>query len=231
MQAVESVHINVIEELIAHGADVNICVDNFYTALDVTAGDWESDEDECLRITEILLSAGADPNIGNPLVVAGYEKRERIVNLLIEHGAYINAVHPFYGTVLFIGGYKENYIVKVALQYKAEINISQFAENERPDPPPKVNSYAVMMMFVAGEYFPFHLYPDEDIAKAIVQSRDDLSLNLCRRAIRYYTIMSGNNQNLFEAASRVQLPRLLQNYILYGMSLFDDIDDSEEFES
>ena len=186
-----------------------------------------------MRITEILLSAGADPNIGNPLVVAAYEKRERIVHLLIEHGAYINAVHPFYGTVLFIGGYQENYnIVKVALQYKAEINISQFAENERPDPPPKANSCAVMMMFVAGEYFPFHLYPDEDRAKAIVRSRDDLSLkNLCRRAIRYYTIMSGNNQNLFEAANRVQLPRLLQNYIVYGMSLFDETDDSEEFES
>ena len=101
VQAVESAHINVIEELIAHGADVNICVNNFYTPLDVTVGDWESDEDECLRITEILLSEGADPNIGNPLVVAAYEKRERIVNLLIEHGAYINAVHPFYGTVLF----------------------------------------------------------------------------------------------------------------------------------
>ena len=233
VQAVESVHINVIEDLIAHGADVNICVDNFYTVLDVTAGNWESDEDECLRITEILLSAGADPNIGNPLVVAAYENRERIVNLLIEHGAYINAVHPFYGTVLFIGGYQENYnIVKVALQYKAEINISQFAENERPDPPPKANSCAVIMMFVTGEYFPFHLYPDEDIAKPIVRSRDDLSLkNLCRRAIRYYTIISCNNQNLFEAANRVQLPRLLQNYILYGMSLFDETDDSEEFES
>ena len=233
VQAVESAHINVIEELIAHGGDVNICVDNFYTALDVTAGDWESDEDECLRITEILLSAGADPNIGNPLVVAAYEKRERIVNLLIEHGAYINAVHPFYGTVLFIGGYQENYkIVKVALQYKAQINISQIAENERPDLPPKANSRTVMMMFVAGEYFPFHLYPDKDIAKAIVQSRDDLSLkNICRRAIRYYTIMSGNNENLFEAANRVQLPRLLQNYIVYGMSLFNETDDSEEFES
>ena len=52
MQAVESVHINVIEELIAHGADVNICVDNFYTALDVTASDGNQNEDECLRITE-----------------------------------------------------------------------------------------------------------------------------------------------------------------------------------
>ena len=89
-----------------------------------------------------------------------------------------------------------------------------------------------MMMFAAGEYFPFHLYPDKDITKAIVQSRDDLSLkNLCRKAIRYYTIMSGNNENLFEAANRVQLPRLLQNYIVYGMSLLDETDDNEEFES
>ena len=229
VQAVESAHINAIEELIAHGADVNISVDDFYTPLDVTAGDWESDEDECLRIT----GAGADPNIGNPLVVAAYEKRERIVNLLIEHGAYINAVHPFYGTVLFIGGYQENYnIVKVALQYKAQINISQIAENECPDPPPKANSHALMMMSVAGEYFPFHLYPDKDIAKAIVQSRDDLSLkNLFRKAIRYYTIMSGNNENLSEAMNRIQLPRLLQKYIVYGMSLLDETDDNEEFES
>ena len=55
--------------------------------------------------------------------------------------------------------------------------------------------------------------------------------NLCHRAIQYYTIMSGNNENLFEAVNRVQLPRLLQNYIVYGMSLFDETDDSEEFES
>ena len=89
-----------------------------------------------------------------------------------------------------------------------------------------------MMMFAAGEYFPFHLYPDKDIVKAIVQSRDDLSLkNLCCKAIWYYTIMSGNNENLFEAANRVQLPRLLQNYIVYGMSLLDETDDNEEFES
>ena len=89
-----------------------------------------------------------------------------------------------------------------------------------------------MMMFVPGEYFPFHLDPDQDIAKAIVRSRDDLSLkNLCCRAIRYYTIMSGNNQNLLEAVNRVQLPRLLQNYIVYVLSLFDETDDSEEFES
>ena len=135
--------------------------------------------------------------------------------------------------VLFTGGYQENYnIVKVALQYKAQINISQIAENKRPDPPPKANSYSAMMMFVAGEYFPFHLYPDKDIAKAIVQSRDDLSLkNLCRKVIQYNTITSGNNENLFEAANRVQLPRLLQNYIVYGMSLLDETDDNEEFES
>ena len=229
MQAVESVHINAVEELIAHGADVNIGVDNYYTALDITAGDWESDEEDCLRITQILLSAGADPNIGNPLVLAAYEERERIVEVLIEHGANINAAHRLYGMVLFIRGYKENYnIVKLALQYKAEINISQIPECEHPDPPRKANSHAVMMMFAAGEYFPFHLYDEKDIAKPIVQSRHDLSLkNIFHNAIRYYTIRSGNHENLFEAMKKVQLPTLLQNYIMYGMSLVDEDNEDE----
>ena len=72
-----------------------------------------------------------------------------------------------------------------------------------------------MMMFVTGEYFPFHLYPDKDIAKAIVQSRDDLCLkNLWRKAIQYYTIMSGNNENLFEAANRVTVAKAAEEIIL-----------------
>ena len=229
LQAVEGVEFNAIEELIAHGADVYTCVDNFYTALDIAAGDWESDEDDCLRITEILLSAGADPNIGNPLVLAAYENRERIVEVLIDHGANINAAHRFYGTVLFIGGYKENYnIVKIALLYKAEINISQIADSEHPDPPPKANSRAVMMMFTAGEYFPFHLYDEKDIAEPIVPSRYDLSLkNICRNAIQYYTIHSGNHENLFEAMKKVQLPSILRSYIMYGMEMVDEVEVDE----
>ena len=151
------------------------------------------------------------------------------MEVLIEHGANINAAHRFYGMMLFIGGYKENYnIVKIALQYKAQINISQIAEAELPDPPPKANSPAVMMMFATGEYFPFHLYDEKDIAKPIVQSRHDLSLkNICHNGIRYYTISSGNNENLFEAMKKVQLPTLLQNYIMYGMSSVDEDNEDE----
>ena len=60
---------------------------------------------------------------------------------------------------------------------------SQIPEDDLPDPPYKAKSRAVMLMFVAGEHFPFHLYPDEDIATPIVESRDDLSLkNLCRKS-------------------------------------------------
>ena len=118
--------------------------------------------------------------------------------------------------------------MKIALQHKAQINISQIAEDEHPDPPTKVNSRAVMMMFVAGEYFPFHLYGDKDIATPIVQSRDDLSLkNICRREIRYYIIRSGNNENLFEAMKKLQLPSLLKDYIMYGMSLVDEEEEDE----
>ena len=85
-----------------------------------------------------------------------------------------------------------------------------------------------MMMFAAGEYFPFHLYDEKAIAKSIVQSQHDVSLkNICCNAIQYYTISSGNNENLFETMRKVQLPRLLQNYIMYGMAL-DDEDNEDE---
>ena len=177
IQAVERTHIPAIEELIAHGADVNIYVKDNYTPLDLTAGDWKSEEDECFKIAVLLLKVGVDPNISCPLVVAAYEKRERLVNLLLKHGADINCIHPSFGTVLFIGGNNESYnIVKVALQHKAQINISQIPEDELPDPPYKTNSHAVMLMFVAGKDFPFHMYPDKDIATPILESRDDISL-------------------------------------------------------
>ena len=105
-QAVESIHIPAIKELIAHGADVNIGVDYDFTPLDQIVGDWEINEDESFKITALLLKAGADPNIGHPLVRAAYEKRKRLVNLLLNHGADINRVHPSYGTVLYIGANK-----------------------------------------------------------------------------------------------------------------------------
>ena len=229
-QQVENTNITAIQQLIAHGADVNFCVDNFCTLLDLTAGDWESEKDKCFKVTELLLKAGADPNIGRPAVVAAYEKRKRMVNLLLKHGADINRVHPFFGTVLLMGGYKESYnTVKVALKYKAQINISQIPQDDLPDPPYEANSRAVMLMFVPGEHFPFHLYPDEDIATPIVESRDDLSLkNLCRKAIRNHTIMSENHENLFEATQKLHLPSLMESYILYGMSLSDEEDDDED---
>ena len=72
------------------------------------------------------------------------------------------------------------------------------------------------------------MYDERDLAKPIVQSRHDLSLkNISHNAIRYYTIRSGNNENLFEAMKKVQLPRILENYIMHGMELVDEDNEDE----
>ena len=215
-------HSSVIEGLIAHGAVVNGVGDNGYTPLAHVCGNWEETEDDCMEICEILLKAGADPNMGSPVVAAAHEKREQLVKMLLNYGANVNCVHHSFGTVLLMGGYKENEeIVKIALKYNAEINIGQAQVNEYPDIPETANKNdAIMLMAAAGELYPFEEYSDEELPEKIVEARDDLSLmNMCRKVIRNAVIMRGNNENMFDARTKMGLPSLMEDYLVFDMSL------------
>ena len=152
-----------------------------YTPLAHVAGNSIDTENECSQICEILLNAGADPNKGTPVVKAASEGRDCLVQMLLNYGSDINGVDEIYGTVLLMGGWKENHnIVKIALKYNAKINLGQDKVKDLSnyiDWPNKAHeNKALMLMAAAGELFPFKKYDDVELPTIFVEVRDDLSL-------------------------------------------------------
>ena len=150
--------------------------------------------------------------------------------MLLHSGACINDVHPEYGTVLFNAAVVGNHdMVKLALSFKAEINILNIPQKHFPHHPEKADKFALMLLFAAGESYPFLESSDRCVPRPILDWNEDKSLrNQCRIVIRDAIIMSNNhNQNLFEATKPLPIPNLLKNYILFWV-LPDD--DKEEFD-
>ena len=225
---------SVLEELIQNGAVVNGASGDDYTPLAHVAGDSIDTENECSQICEILLNAGADPNKGTPVVKAASEGRDCLVQMLLNYGSDINGVDEMYGTVLLMGGWTENHnIVKIALKYNAKINLGQDKVDDLYNYiswPQKINTNkAIMLMAAAGELFPFEEYPDVELPTIFVEVRDELCLkNLCRKALRKSVIANGTHENMFDAGRILGLPRILQDYLVFGMSMSDESDTWEK---
>ena len=225
---------SVLEELIQNGAVVNGASGDDYTPLAHVAGDSIDTENESSQICEILLNAGADPNKGTPVVKAASEGRDCLVQMLLNYGSDINGVDEMYGTVLLMGGWTENHnIVKIALKYNAKINLGQ----DKVDGlynyiswPQKINTNkAIMLMAAAGELFPFEDYDDVELPQIFVEVRDDWRLkSLCRKALRKSVIANGTHENMFDAGRILGLPRILQDYLVFGMSMSDESDTWEK---
>ena len=225
---------SVLEELIQNGAVVNSASGDDYTPLAHVAGDSIDTENESSQICEILLNAGADPNKGTPVVKAASEGRDCLVQMLLNYGSDINGVDEMYGTVLLMGGWTENHnIVKIALKYNAKINLGQ----DKVDGlynyiswPQKINTNkAIMLMAAAGELFPFEDYDDVELPQIFVEVRDDWCLkSLCRKALRKSVIANGTHENMFDAGRILGLPRILQDYLVFGMSPLDESDTWEK---
>ena len=213
-----------IQCLIQHGAMINGVGNSTYTPLVHILENRVREQKEFVEECVIFLNAGVDPDIGSPVVLATYERREDVVEMLLNYGADIDCLHESLGRVLLMGGYEENeQIVKIALKHNAKINISQVPLYKLPVLPDEANNNdAIMLMGAAGELFLFDKYTDEELPEQIVKSHDDLSLkNLCRKAIRNSVIANATHENMFDARTTMGLPMLLQEYLVFGMSISD----------
>ena len=170
-------NINVINELIARGVNVNHCTKNDGTALWIAAN--KIDE----NLLKILLDAGANLNIGRPALVTcvteSYPSVE-CVKILLEAGADINSDDIHYGTMMLNAAKEGNpEIVKIALNAGAKINTS----HKTFDFTYTYNEQSLMLLFEAGEECDYFKYSRE-APKTIIETRKDFSLqNICRKAI------------------------------------------------
>ena len=176
-----------------------------------------------LSEVNLLLEAGADPDIGHPLTTVAHPNdlaysraKQVIANQLIIVGANINTVDPEFGTALvtasFIGS---ELFVMTALHAKAKINIANIYPT---DVGTKVsNSHTLSMLLASGEscseVFKQHEYP---VVFNFVQStQNEKKLkNHCRQAIHQHLIKIGN---LLLLVPSLPLPALLRSYLLYNM--------------
>ena len=86
-----------------------------------------------------------------------------------------------------------------------------------------------MLMAAAGELFHFEEYDDVELPAIFVEIRDDLRLkNLCRKVIRKSVVANATHENIFDAGRILGLPPILQDYLVFGMSMSDESDTWEK---
>ena len=181
-----------------------------------------------IRIVDLLLAAGADVNItsglyeheGQPALgfaayyevdPYGYEGQEgsmkdriRCMKSLLRAGAHVN-----------IRDKPENHS---ALQHL----ITTF-ENTAWKPAKK----KMKLLFAAGDNSDSSEPADIDLPdflQDLVEVRLDLK-QICRNWIRKYLLKLNKNMNLFVRVSKLGLPELLTQYLLYDMTLEEEDDD------
>ncbi|KAF7504245.1 hypothetical protein GJ744_002567 [Endocarpon pusillum] len=107
--AAERGHEEVVEMLLAKGAEVNAQDGDYGNALQ--AASWRGDE----KVVEMLLAKGTEVNAqggeyGNALQAASWRGHEKVVEMLLAKGAEVNAQGGYYGNGLQVaseGGHKK----------------------------------------------------------------------------------------------------------------------------
>ena len=204
--------INVINELIARGVNVNHCTKNNVTALWTAAN--KLDENSL----KILLNAGANPNIGRPALVTCVTKSYpsvECVKILLEVGADINSDDVDYGTMMLNAARQGNpEIVKIVLNAGATINTS----HKTFDFTYTYNEQALMLLFAAGEEWDYFKYSTK-APKTIIETRKDFSLqNICRKAIRKDLNVTNSKRDLFRLVEVLPLPKPIKKFLVYDVS-------------
>ena len=182
-----------------------------------------------IRIVDLLLAAGADVNITSGL----YEHEGQPA---LGFAAYYE-VDP-YGYEGQEGSMKDRIrCMKSLLRAGAHVNIRDKPENHSALQhlittfentawkPAKKN---MKLLFAAGDNSDGSEPADTDLPdflQDLVEVRLDLK-QICRNWIRKYLLKLNKNTNLFVRVSKLGLPELLTQYLLYDMTLEEEDDDS-----
>ncbi|KAF3855248.1 hypothetical protein F7725_023303 [Dissostichus mawsoni] len=139
MCAVSMVNYELTELLLDRGAGANFSKDNWTVLMACCSA--AGSEDKIARCVEILLSRNADPNMVDRsqmtcLMLAAWNGRAKVINLLVSHGAEINIQD---GNGLTIGRIlaSSSHIATMQAFSSMEENLSKFFTTNSEPPPSK----------------------------------------------------------------------------------------------
>ena len=206
-----------ITKYINQGADVNYQIKIGETPLFLVGKEYRENDVPSAEAAKILLEAGADPKIGYTLAQTAATGKTQTFRAILEAGADINTTHPVEGSPFFIAGsHGEDDIVKMLIEHKPKINLNPRTYLRHPE---DAFDYSLMVIYAAGEKHTFFNTNDKCLPYAIIEERKDMTLkNLCRRAIRSYAT-SITNDNLFEVSSQLDIPKSLQSYLVFDLTV------------
>lgn len=116
-------HLDVVVELLKHGADLNASSEELGTALQAACAGGHA------PVVGALVERGADVNqisgfSGTALAAAAHRGKTGIVELLLKSGSDVNLFAGRYGTALLAASYRGRVgIVQLLLQHGADVNI------------------------------------------------------------------------------------------------------------
>jgi len=119
--AVKAGRINIVKQLIAAGADVNAEDSNYRLPLSYALDNYE--------ITKLLIDAGA--NIDSELLLGpAYRNDFKMVKLLVEYGADVNAADNMLGRTALLEAYmNRNFkMIKYLLEHGADVNVRYYED-------------------------------------------------------------------------------------------------------
>ena len=227
--AVQYGNVDVVKALIDAGADVNLRSDLIQDSPLATAVSHK--KTECLKM---LLDAGADVNhVHNKvaLMITAMHGNVQGMSLLIDAGADVNHKYNNSKSALFLAA--ENFhttCMKLLIKKGAEVTCVKDSVphclNHLSPRHQKAMGKPYWLLLAAGVDSPFLnlLFPK---ASLIYPPQEEMSLmHQCRQLIRKH-LLQMSPVNLFVQVPQLELPTLLQEYLLFNAALDDNDDDDD----